>query len=435
MVPFFLVLFLLSVLFIVNIVTKKNEDEIKISNENNKYKAEIEKLKEERRKCEAELNQAYAKKVGEVSQLEDKIKELEHNAISKSKYCEETIKKTVEKYEEQIRVIKKENIEFIEKQNFELEKMLQGNTRSIPYIADMVSDYLTLHYERVANYLAIKSNPAIEESKRIRDLRIETKDWIRRSKIAIYSLEYLKNLLPSIDDLLEIDYEELKPEKITIEYDPIRNYLSADEWKNLSETEKNQKALDNYINGSKTKWQIGRDYELYIGYNFWKQGYNVIYFGSVMGLEDLGRDLIVDKNEKIVIIQCKCWAKDKTIHEKHIAQLYGSLIHYIISNKKSLNDVSAELYTTTRLSEMAKEFSKILKIKYNEGILMDEFPRIKCNIGRDERGLETRIYHLPMDQQYDSAIINKSGEFFAFSVEEAEKKGFRRAWKFSGLKS
>ena len=64
---------------------------------------------------------------------------------------------------------------------------------------------------------------------------------------------------------------------------------------------------------------------------------------------------------------------------------------------------------------------------------MGQFPRIKCNIGRDEYGAVTKIYHLPMDQQYDNVIIEPDkGEFFAMTVLEAENAGFRRAYKWYG---
>ena len=58
---------------------------------------------------------------------------------------------------------------------------------------------------------------------------------------------------------------------------------------------------------------------------------------------------------------------------------------------------------------------------------MAEFPRIKCNING---GTGEKIYHLPFDQQYERAIISKErGEFYATTVAEAEKQGFRRAFK------
>lgn len=87
-------------------------------------------------------------------------------------------------------------------------------------------------------------------------------------------------------------------------------------------------------------------------------------------------------------------------------------------------------FTTTKLSERAREIALALGIEIMENEPLGEFPRIKCNINKDEFGLDTRIYHLPMDQQYDRTIIgNRNGEFFAFTVKEAEEAGFRRAFK------
>jgi hypothetical protein len=59
---------------------------------------------------------------------------------------------------------------------------------------------------------------------------------------------------------------------------------------------------------------------------------------------------------------------------------------------------------------------------------------IKCKNGRDkECDFGTKIYHLPMDQQYDTAKINtKNGDFYAFTIIDAERKGFRRAYKWHG---
>lgn len=80
------------------------------------------------------------------------------------------------------------------------------------------------------------------------------------------------------------------------DYDPTRDYLSKEEYNSLSTVERNQLALDRYkASHKKSKWQIGRDYELYIGYRYSQSGYSVDYFGSYMGLEDLGRDLICKK--------------------------------------------------------------------------------------------------------------------------------------------
>ena len=55
---------------------------------------------------------------------------------------------------------------------------------------------------------------------------------------------------------------------------------------------------------------------------------------------------------------------------------------------------------------------------------MGEFPRIKCNVNNGEK-----IYHLPFDQQYWRTQIKNNQEFYAWTVEEAERKGFRRAMR------
>jgi hypothetical protein len=87
-------------------------------------------------------------------------------------------------------------------------------------------------------------------------------------------------------------------------------------------------------------------------------------------------------------------------------------------------------FTSTSLSDKAKEMAKALSIEVVENEPLGNFPRIKCNISSGERGGEIKIYHLPMDQQYDRTIIgNRPGEFFAFTVQEAEDAGFRRAFK------
>lgn len=65
-----------------------------------------------------------------------------------------------------------------------------------------------------------------------------------------------------------------------------------------------------------------------------------------------------------------------------------------------------------------------------ENIAFEKYPGIKCNIS--VRTGE-RIYHLPFDQQYDTAKIgNVKGEFYAMTVAEAEKENFRRAFKWNG---
>ena len=94
------------------------------------------------------------------------------------------------------------------------------------------------------------------------------------------------------------------------------------------------------------------------------------------------------------------------------------------------NKLRPIFFTSTSLSDKAKEMATALSVEIIENEPLGEFPRIKCNINNDESGLLTKIYHLPMDQQYDRTIIgNREGEFYAFTVKEAEDAGFRRAFR------
>ena len=62
----------------------------------------------------------------------------------------------------------------------------------------------------------------------------------------------------------------------------------------------------------------------------------MFYQGIEMGLADLGRDLICTNGQQTEIVQCKYWSKEKKINEKHINQLFGTTVKYLIDKKKRL---------------------------------------------------------------------------------------------------
>lgn len=309
-----------------------------------------------------------------------------------------------------------------------------SNLTAIPYMAGIMADFQTYGLEILARKLdwgSCKERAKKVES--LRTLRKKASDLIEQQKEAQYKLAYLLELFPALSDILDCDFSQLPPLDINSlpDHDNVKDYLSKEEWEALSESERNQLALNRYVNSHrKTKWQIGRDYELYVGYTYSKKGYDVNYTGSYLKLEDLGRDLIVKKDQNTLIIQCKYWSKEKIIHEKHIMQLYGTMTCYQVENNQDPSNVNGVFITNTRLSETAKKMATYLNIRFVEDFEIGEFPRIKCNIGHDENGMKTKIYHLPFDQQYDNTKINNEGEFFAMTVEEAESAGFRRAFKW-----
>ena len=418
--------------------------------------------KEEHKKTKAcvTLHTDYQKKIAAFErENEELIQKLttEKEEHKKTKACvalyahyKEKMATIERENKEQVRKLTTENEELIRKLTTEkeehkktkvrldlhtddLEAFLRSNVKHFPFLAGAIADYLTYDIEILAKRL--DWGKSVERAKKvasIREIRAEAKRRIEESRVAVYQLEYLRTMFPAIDDILETDYNDLHISEVQItDYDPVRDYLSRDEWKEMSDQQKNQLALDRYIESrKKTKWQIGRDYELYVGYKCSLEGYLVDFFGSYKGMEDLGRDLIAKKGGRALIIQCKYWSQKKEIHEKHIAQLYGTAVCYSLETKIPMQHITPVLVTNISISETARRFAEYLSVEVVENFEAGEFPRIKCNIGRNEYGVPTKIYHLPMDQQYDAVKIDKKDEFFAFTVEEAEAKGFRRAFKW-----
>ena len=353
---------------------------------------------------------------------ENRKKELEEEFILK-------IKKEEDSYENRKKELENdfgEKIKYQEKIIRDFDKIIIEKCNYYPQLAVIMSDLLTVYYERSAKFLEDKQHPARNEAMRIRDLKKETQKVVAEKKLLEYQLVYIKSIFPNITDILDPCFEEDSFILETTETsDKARNYLTDEEYNKLSDIERNQLALDRYVFGrKKSKWQIGRDYEMFIGYLCEESGYRVNYMGILKKLEDMGRDLIVTKDFNTYIIQCKYWAQHKEIHENHIFQLYGTVILYKIQHP--FEKIEGVFVTPNNLSKTASQVAKELDIKVIKKEI-GPFPRIKCNINRTTK---EKIYHLPFDQQYDTTIIEKDrGEFFAYTVKEAYDKGFRRALK------
>jgi len=333
-----------------------------------------------------------------------------------------------------------------------IKQIISERTLGFPWVANAISDYLELCELKVANYLKSKKRPAFSTAEKLKEISQEKKILKKSFYIARNRVKFYESLFPWITEYIGEDMDLLlkyiADESIKeIEIDPVLNFVPKGEYLSLSETVRNQKALDRYLNSRKHPWQIGRDYERYIGYIKEMQGYKVNYQGIELGLEDLGRDLVCKKQGKVEIIQCKCWAKHKTIHEKHINQLFGTATkYYIDKNEVKQNNqltlfqeminngsIKAVFYTSTSFSDTAKKFASALGIEVFENYLLREYPIIKCNISKNTK---EKIYHLPFDQKYDDAIIElNSEEKYVKTVKEAEDLGFRRAWKWQGENS
>lgn len=307
-----------------------------------------------------------------------------------------------------------------------------------PWLAKAYADYYHLLDLRAADSLARKGHPAYKAAEAIREQAGRRRAAEEAYRVLKYQLAYYENLFPwlvefkgeDLDDLIRqtIERKETDKEVDGEPDDPAKKWLAQAEWDKLPTAKKFQMALDRYWQKPKSKWEIGRDYERYVGYLYEKDGYAVHYHGIVEGFDDLGRDLICTGKGKVDIVQCKRWSAEKLIHEKHIFQLYGSVIAYGIDNHGA--KASARFVTSTKLSERATQFAKVLGIRVDQEFAPKPYPSIKCNVARKDG---EKIYHLPFDQQYDTTVIEpKRGECYVETVAEAERLGFRRAFRWRG---
>lgn len=307
------------------------------------------------------------------------------------------------------------------------ENILSGRKWAADYLAEIYAQ----RHELIAYNLTIQKRAARKAAEEIKSMRQEKKQIFAENLLLKQKLNLYRDYFPFLADLDEEimcnpsdEFDETGDLDQT--FDRTRKYLTAEEYQKLSTIDKNQLALDRYLNGKLSKVQIGRLYEMYLGWLYEKNGYVVTYNGIEQGVEDMGRDLICIKPNETVIVQAKCWSQSKTIHEKHVYQLYGTVCTYKIEHPE-VKKVRAFLYVTNQLSPVARAAAQMLKIKVEENFALDKsFPMIKCNIGRSGE----KIYHLPFDQQYNKTQIKSPGEMYCQTVAEAEANGFRRAKRY-----
>lgn len=328
--------------------------------------------------------------------------------------------------------IREAEIQLQKREEF-LDKSKEEIRSSSEWLAKVYADLDAQKAQEASEKLVNKAHPAYVAAEKVKEFGRLRQQAVLSAKTAQYQLDYFLSVFPWLED-----YLELRPEEATKlfsdvpvsddEYTAVREWLSPDEYASLSEMEKWQLALDRYNKRKKSKWQIGIDYERYIGYLLEQKGYVVHYNGATEGMEDMGRDLIAENDTHYLIVQCKRWAREKAIHEKHIFQLYGTTVLQKL-NHKTNKKIIGIFVTTADVSDLAIECANYLDIQVYTEIPYKDYPQIKCNYSKSGE----RIYHLPFDQQYDRTLIKPhSSDFYASTVQEAETKGFRHAFRWHG---
>lgn len=373
------------------------------------------------------------------------IKLYRKSCAQKDEICSKgkEIAQNKKEYEKEINELKRKHageLGFQKRINDGLCKLLKSKT---PFkdVAELKADFETCIFEKDEHYLRYKPHPAKSSADKIKEIRTIFNENVVETKQMYYKYEFLMSVFPELKTYLE-DEQSLIHLGVNASFDSfeenrdrVLDWLSKEEYMRLSVSDRNQLALDRYKNRNKSNWEIGAEYELYIGYLLrigtliFGHEFEVDQYGVKERLNDLGRDIIAEENDAlgnvtVYIIQCKRWAKDKLLHENVVCQLYGTALEYELCHDKSIKVVPL-LVTTAQLSFVAKQFAQRLGV---EVIIeeMGEYPMIKCNI-------DSMIYHLPFDQQYYTTKVKETkGEFYAWTVKEAESRGYRRAMKYFG---
>lgn len=239
----------------------------------------------------------------------------------------------------------------------------------------------------------------------------------------IQNNRYLQKTVKTLEDKILFYEAEINKSAQKTNHSPEEKEAFSVRNNYLSTVDGRQAELDRYKQHDKTNWEIGLEYERYIGYLYEQKGLDVSYAGASLGRRDMGRDLIVRSEDRVHIVQCKCWGHEKILHEKHIFQLYGSTAMFQLQNPKA--STQALFFTSASLSDIAKECADALNVRYHEQIPLQKHPLVKCNIS-EARG---KVYFLPFDKDYDKiSMISSKGDLYVDTVKEAEQRGFHYAY-------
>lgn len=263
--------------------------------------------------------------------------------------------------------------------------------------------------ERLKDELKNKQPSASSQT----DAQIKLSECERKLKDLEQKLGKAIQIHPDLQTLLESSAEPLVPVN---QVDAVAKIRTG----NL------QAALDKYIQSTdKTMWQIGRDYELYVGQKYISKGYSVEFYGITHGFDDRGIDLIARNKMHTLFIQCKYWSQSKVIHENAIHQFYGSTIGFCREKGIPVDSAVPVFVTNITLTEQAKDTSSTLGVQLVQRFKMEEFPRVKCCM-QVVNGSPKKVYFLPFDKNYDWVMPTSPGEMFTWTVQEAESLGFKR---------
>jgi len=162
----------------------------------------------------------------------------------------------------------------VQKDKKEIQKIAAQKSMGFPWLADAYAEYFSLKDLQKEKYLKNKKHPAYTAAETVREIKKEKKILNQQNKIIKYKIKYYEKLFPWLCDLIAEDEDDEIPVKMNDgdlceedNEDRVKDWLTQEEYQALPSVERNQKALNRYLRSRcKSKWHIGRDYEMYVGY-------------------------------------------------------------------------------------------------------------------------------------------------------------------------
>ena len=322
--------------------------------------------------------------------------------------------------------------DFVSMERRALETIAKEPLSCIPTVADMTSDCIYTYDNLVADALELKKRPAVSGARKVREYASRNRELYQQLMIYKYRSILLEQYFPWITEFYDLSLKDVSdmvaPHSISwTEEDPVDAFLSDNERMVLSADERAQIALDRYVKSSgKTKWQLVRDYEMYIAHLFREDGYDVDPRGSLLRFDNIGRFLFVRRGKRAALIFCKYLSPGDTVHEKLLFQLFGAGMCYQIDHPSL--EIACIISTNAKCSVRAHSFAERMRMLVQEGIEIGNFPRIKCAVSSNGE----KLFYLPMDPRYDSVFILRPDECFVYTVDDAVALGFHRAFRKHG---
>ena len=120
-------------------------------------------------------------------------------------------------------------------------------------MAEAYADYFALKDRKIEKYLTEKSHPAYTAAENVRTIKNEKRDLLKRKKITDYKINYYEKLFPWLTELIADNEDDEILVKMDDEFedigdkDRVRKLLTPEEYQKLSSVERNQRALDRYL--------------------------------------------------------------------------------------------------------------------------------------------------------------------------------------------